>query len=181
MSNSMTPWTVAHQAALSVGFSRQELEWIAVAFSRGSSWPSYWTQVSHIASISLSFIYIVLSVYLYLSIHTHICIYTSMKQLKWNLMCNRTLSQYRLLLERVRWIWMHSLCLSAKYSLFQSLRIHSSEPTEMVPVVAEHIFSGGGKTDNTSKYDSFIYEHCKKILVKHGREVGNFKLGSQRR
>ena len=78
---------------------------------------------------------------------------------------------------------MHSLSLSAKYSLFQSLRIHGSEPTEMVPVVVEHIFSGGGKTDNrkTSKYDSFIYEHCKKILVKHGREVGNFKLGSQRR
>ena len=47
----VTPWTVAYQAPLSMGFSRQEyssvhgifqarvLEWIAISFSRGSSQP----------------------------------------------------------------------------------------------------------------------------------------------
>ena len=36
-----TPWTVACQAPLSLEFSRQEywLEWVAIPFSRGSSWP----------------------------------------------------------------------------------------------------------------------------------------------
>ena len=31
------PWTVACQAPLSMGFSRQELEWVAIFFSRVSS------------------------------------------------------------------------------------------------------------------------------------------------
>ena len=30
----MTPWTVAYQASPSTGFSRQELEWVALSFSR---------------------------------------------------------------------------------------------------------------------------------------------------
>ena len=42
------PWTVAHQAPLSMGFSRQEY-WSAISFSRGSSRPRDRTQVSHIA------------------------------------------------------------------------------------------------------------------------------------
>ena len=43
-------WTVAHQAPLSMGFSRHELlEWVAISFSRGSSWPRDRTQVSCIA------------------------------------------------------------------------------------------------------------------------------------
>ena len=34
----VTVWTVAHQASLSLEFSRQELlEWVAIPFSRGSS------------------------------------------------------------------------------------------------------------------------------------------------
>ena len=41
----VTPWTIAYQAPLSMGFSRQE----AISFSRGSSQPRDWTQVSHIA------------------------------------------------------------------------------------------------------------------------------------
>ena len=52
-----TPWTAAHQAPPSMGFSRQEywsrlariLEWVAISFSRGSSRPRDRTQVSHIA------------------------------------------------------------------------------------------------------------------------------------
>ena len=45
-----TPWTVAHQTPLSMGFSRQEYyEWVAISFSRESSQPRDWTQVSHIA------------------------------------------------------------------------------------------------------------------------------------
>ena len=34
-----TPWTVARQAPLSAGFSRQEHEWVAMSFSRASSRP----------------------------------------------------------------------------------------------------------------------------------------------
>ena len=38
-----------HQAPPSMGFSRQEvLEWVAISFSRESSQPRDWTQVSHI-------------------------------------------------------------------------------------------------------------------------------------
>ena len=42
-----TPWTVAYQAPLSMGFSRQECwEWVAISFSRGSSQPRDRTRVS---------------------------------------------------------------------------------------------------------------------------------------
>ena len=67
-----TPWTAAHQAPLSMGFSRQEywsglplhtvhvilqariLEWVALPFSRGSSQPRDQTQVSWIAGRSFN-------------------------------------------------------------------------------------------------------------------------------
>ena len=46
----VTLWMVAYQAPPLMGFSRQELlEWVAISFSRGSSWPRDWIQVSHIA------------------------------------------------------------------------------------------------------------------------------------
>ena len=35
-----TPWTVAHQAPLSMGFLEKYWEWVAISFSRGSSLPS---------------------------------------------------------------------------------------------------------------------------------------------
>ena len=36
----VTPWTVARQAPLSMGFSQARmLEWVAISFSRGSSCP----------------------------------------------------------------------------------------------------------------------------------------------
>ena len=45
-----TPWTVAHQAPLSMGLPQARiLEWVAIPFSRGSSWPRDGTQVSCIA------------------------------------------------------------------------------------------------------------------------------------
>ena len=45
-----TPWTVAHQAPLSMGILQARiLEWIAMPFSRGSSQPRDQTQVSRIA------------------------------------------------------------------------------------------------------------------------------------
>ena len=50
-----TPWTVAHQAPLSMRFSRQEywhtriLEWVAISSSRGSSQPRDQTPVSCIS------------------------------------------------------------------------------------------------------------------------------------
>ena len=43
----VTPWTVAHQAPLSMGILQARiLEWIAMPFSRRSSWPRDWTHVS---------------------------------------------------------------------------------------------------------------------------------------
>ena len=43
VSDSATPWTVAHQAPLSMEFSRQEYR--NGFYSRGSSWPRDWTPV----------------------------------------------------------------------------------------------------------------------------------------
>ena len=46
----VTPWTGAYQAPPSVGFLQaRTLEQGAISFSRGSSWPRDWTQVSRIA------------------------------------------------------------------------------------------------------------------------------------
>ena len=42
----VTPWTAARQASLSMGFSRQEDEWVAISFSRRSSQPRDQTSVS---------------------------------------------------------------------------------------------------------------------------------------
>ena len=43
----VTPWTIAHQALLFMGFPRQKIvEWAAISFSRGSSQPRYWNHVS---------------------------------------------------------------------------------------------------------------------------------------
>ena len=40
----VTPWTVAHQASLSMGILQARiLEEVAIPFSRGSSWPRDWT------------------------------------------------------------------------------------------------------------------------------------------
>ena len=50
MSDSVTPWTVAHQVPLSIIFSRPRiLEWVAIPFSMGSSRPRKRTWVSYIA------------------------------------------------------------------------------------------------------------------------------------
>ena len=50
MSDSVTPWAVAHQAPLSMGILQARiLEWVAMPFSRGSSQPRDQTQVSYIA------------------------------------------------------------------------------------------------------------------------------------
>ena len=45
-----TPWTVACQVPLSMGIIQSRiLEWVVISFSRGSSQPRNWTQVSCIA------------------------------------------------------------------------------------------------------------------------------------
>ena len=48
VSDSATPGAVAHQAPLSMGFSRQEYwsEWVAISSCRGSSWPRDQTHIS---------------------------------------------------------------------------------------------------------------------------------------
>ena len=53
MTDSATPWTVARQAPLSMGFPRQEHEWVAISFPRGSSRPKDQTHVSCIKVDSL--------------------------------------------------------------------------------------------------------------------------------
>ena len=50
----VTPWTVAHQAPLSVDFAKRILEWIATSFSRGSSLHWDWTHVSCVSCIRRS-------------------------------------------------------------------------------------------------------------------------------
>ena len=46
----VSPWTVTCHAPLSMGFSMaRTVEWVAISFSRGSSWARDQTQVSYIA------------------------------------------------------------------------------------------------------------------------------------
>ena len=43
----VTPWTVAHQAPLSMGILQASiLEWVAISFPRGSFWPRDGTPIS---------------------------------------------------------------------------------------------------------------------------------------
>ena len=54
----VTPWTVAHQAPLSMEFSKQEYwEYIAISYSRGYSQPRVWTHTSCISCISMQIPY----------------------------------------------------------------------------------------------------------------------------
>ena len=57
MSDSATPWTVAHQTPLSTGFSRQELEWVSMPSSRGSSRPRDQTRIASVSCISRQVLY----------------------------------------------------------------------------------------------------------------------------
>ena len=48
----VTPWTVTHQAPLSMGILQARiLEWVAMPSSRGSSQPRDWTSISSISCI----------------------------------------------------------------------------------------------------------------------------------
>ena len=54
--SSATPWTVAQQAPLSMGFSSKRiLEWVAMPFSRGSSPPRDQTPISYTFCIASGF------------------------------------------------------------------------------------------------------------------------------
>ena len=53
-----TPWTVAHQAPLSMGiFHTRILEWVPTPSSRGSSWPRDQTQISYVSCIGRRVLY----------------------------------------------------------------------------------------------------------------------------
>ena len=57
-SDSVTSWTVAHWAPLSIWFSRQRiLEWVDIFFSGESSQPTYWTCIPCVSSISRQILY----------------------------------------------------------------------------------------------------------------------------
>ena len=52
----VAPWAVACEAPLSMDFSRQEyLEWVAVSYSRGSSWSRDRIQLSCVSCIAGGF------------------------------------------------------------------------------------------------------------------------------
>ena len=60
----VTLWTIAHQALLSMGFSRQEywgggrlLEWVTIPLSRRSSWPRDRTHISNVSCIDRQVLY----------------------------------------------------------------------------------------------------------------------------
>ena len=55
-----TPWPVARQAPLSIGFPRQELEWVVISFSQRSSWPRGQTRVSCIFCIGRQVLYLLI-------------------------------------------------------------------------------------------------------------------------
>ena len=58
VSDSVTPWTIVHQAPLSTGFSVAGiLEWFAISYSRGSSPPRDGTHLSYISCIGRRVIY----------------------------------------------------------------------------------------------------------------------------
>ena len=55
MSDSVTPWTVAHQALLSMGLLQARiLEWVAMLSSRGSSAPRYQRDPASLMSSALA-------------------------------------------------------------------------------------------------------------------------------
>ena len=64
VSDSATPWTVAHQAPLSMGILQaRTLKWIAMPFSIVSSQPRDWTQVFYAVGRFFT-IWVTLEVYL---------------------------------------------------------------------------------------------------------------------
>ena len=70
----MTLWTVAHQAPLSMGFSRQEY-WSGLPSSRGSSRPKDHIQVSFVSCIGRQILYhwcYLGSTYIYLREHIYL-------------------------------------------------------------------------------------------------------------
>ena len=57
MSGPVTPWILAHQALLSIGFSRQEY-WSGLSCPfRESSWPRDWTPFSYVSCIGRLVLY----------------------------------------------------------------------------------------------------------------------------
>ena len=52
MPHSVTLWTVASQALLSMGFLQATiLQWVTMPFSRGSCWPRDWTGISGLLAL----------------------------------------------------------------------------------------------------------------------------------
>ena len=51
-----TLWAVTHQAPLFMGFSQvRRVKWVAISFSRESSWPRSWTHISCVSCIASRF------------------------------------------------------------------------------------------------------------------------------
>ena len=71
-----TPWTIAHQAPLSMGFSRQEY-WSGLAFPSPEDLPHPGIKPMSPALKEI-YIYIYLNIYIYVSKHTctHVCVFT---------------------------------------------------------------------------------------------------------
>ena len=54
---SCDPMDISRQAPLSMGFSRQEHEWVVMPSSRGSSWHRDWTRISYVSCIGSQVLY----------------------------------------------------------------------------------------------------------------------------
>ena len=84
----VTPWITASQAPLSMGFSSKNTGMGCPSFSRASSRPRDWTQVSCVSCSGEQFstlsqqgspqiyIYIYIYIYIQICIYTNICVYT---------------------------------------------------------------------------------------------------------
>ena len=71
----LTPWTVAHQASLSMGFPRQEY-WSGLPFPTPGDPPRDWTQVSCISCIGRQILYhwAIMPITSYKSFKAHTCL-----------------------------------------------------------------------------------------------------------
>ena len=140
-----------------------------------------------IAPISLS---ISCCLYMCLHTHTHTHTHTHRKQRNQNSVCSHRLSKCRLLLERehkrksFEFGCTHSTSTNEVPSTHSWVIEATQQWTQQIWSLlwwSMYFMVEEGKTVNkqVNEYSSFQYECYKKI--KHGRGMGNFKLGSQRR
>ena len=107
-----TPWPVARQAPLSIGFPRQELEWVVISFSQGSSWPRGQTRVSCVFCIGRQVLYLLIFPSPYI-LSAFFCVFSYM------CMCKFCVEQFFHMVY-ILWLYMH-IKYDYAYMLFSNL------------------------------------------------------------